>query len=48
VRAHASAVRRLHELDPADAGARALPAACHELVKMLNSVHEVGRCRLNR
>ena len=39
-RAHAAAVRRLHELDPADAGARAVPAACHELVKMLNAVHE--------
>ena len=40
VRAHAAAVRRLHELDPANEGARAIPAACHELVKMLNSVHE--------
>jgi|Transcript_3369 ribosomal RNA-processing protein 12 len=40
IRAHAAAVRRLHELDPADAGARALPLACHELVKMLNAVHE--------
>ena len=39
-RAHAAAVRRLHELDPADAGARAVPLACHELVKMLNAVHE--------
>ena len=39
IRAHAAAVRRLHELDPADAGAR---ARCprHELVKMLNAVHE--------
>ena len=49
VRAHSAAVRRLHELDPADAGARALPAAAHELVKMLNSVHEgvameAGQC----
>ena len=49
VRAHAAAVRRLHELDPADAGARALPAAAHELVKMLNAVHEgvameAGQC----
>jgi ribosomal RNA-processing protein 12 len=40
VRAHAAAVRRLHELDPAGAGGGALPAAAHELVKMLNSVHE--------
>ena len=40
IRAHAAAVRRLHELDPAEAGARALPLACHELVKMLNAVHE--------
>ena len=40
VRARAAAVRRLHELDPANEGARAIPAACHELVKMLNSVHE--------
>lgn len=39
-RAHAAAVRRLHELDPADLGARAVPTACHELVKMLNAVHE--------
>ena len=39
-RAHCAAVRRLHELDPSDAGAKALPAACHDMVKALNAAHE--------
>ena len=39
-RAHCAAVRRLHELDPSGAGAKALPAACHDMVKALNAAHE--------